>query len=77
MNAKEARQRAERVNTSTDNAAISTIETLIKAKSAEGKFSIEFQGEISNTVKKYFEDLGYGIGTISTGINEWSYLISW
>lgn len=77
MNAKEARQRAEEVNNKNNNNTISTIETIIKAKSADGKFSIDYNGEISNDVKKYFEDLGYLFGSRMTGPNEDCYVISW
>lgn len=77
MNAKEARERAEQANNTNDNGTISTIETIIKARSADGKFSIDYNGQMSNVVKKHFEDLGYQIGSRMSGPNEECFVISW
>lgn len=77
MNAKEAREMAERVNSVTNNATINTIEKNIKTVSAEGKYSVQFHDEISDIVKNHFKDLGYSIGIFTTGPNEECYLISW
>lgn len=77
MNAKEARAIATEKNFSDDNKNINAIVKLIETAAKDGKFSTPIEGSINETIKTFFEDLGFIVLFRTVGVNEQSWEISW
>jgi hypothetical protein len=77
MNASEARKNAEEKIQNNYILNINKIEGLIKAQSDKEKFYCEYYGNMTDEVKKYFQDKGFTIKYIQSGINEYCYKIIW
>lgn len=77
MKASEAREVASNINSERIRNEYDIIKQAIRKNAHNGKFSIVYDGSLLNENKARLIEEGYIVKNFQSGINEYSYEISW
>lgn len=77
MKASEARELASDINSARVSAEYDIIKQAIRKNAHNGKFSIVYDGSLLDENNTKLTEEGYKVKNFQSGINEYSYEISW